>query len=71
MKSKPWEAQIPQKPKFKDRKRLFLVVEPLRNDDGITGWYFKMHGEHWLTRDEEIWYALKGYELELLSSQSR
>lgn len=69
MKGKPWEAPIPQKPKFKDRKRLFLVVEVVDSDDG--GVHFALHGEHWISREEEIMYALKGWSLELLSSQSR
>jgi len=82
MKPKPREAPIPKKPKFKDRKRLFLVVEVVSanldapNERSLNDMFdgplrYVLHGEHWLTRDEEIMYGLKGWSLELLSDVAR
>lgn len=67
MKNRPWESKIPQVPKFKDRKRLFIVLELVPDPTGQYATRYVVHGEQWLSREDEILYALKGYELELIS----
>ena len=63
MKTKPWESKVPQIPKVKNRKRLFMRWEKIKDPAKFTHWV--PSGYKWLTPKEETFYSmLDGYKLE-------